>query len=991
MSLLKLLKNSLLAIIICSSLVSANVSLNTSEKEWIDKHPVVSVGGGVDWAPFDFSNDGKYQGIANDYLNLISKKTGLKFDIQIDRWKNNLAKLKNHKLDLLPAVYYTKDRAKYMAFSNSYFNMLDYFFIRDDLNVHSIKDLDGKIVAIPRNYAHAIIIQNEFPNIKILWTDTFMEAIEAVLEHRADMLFDTYASIVYSLKKLAINTIIPFKAYNGKGVMKLHMAADSNKPILANIINKALDDISSSERNEIYIKWLGDTYIGYEFTKEEIEWIAKHPVIKIGIDRNWQPFEFVDNSGRFSGISHDYVELISKISGLHFEIAPIDNWADVLQAIKDKKVDMLTAVSYTKERESFIDFTKPYFVYSLAIATYKGDKFYYRLDDFIGKKVGVVEGYLTQEILQYRYPNIKQVLYPNVQTMLIGLHNHEVDAVLDNSVTLAHYIASGGYRDLVMNAVTNIHRQSVAMGIAKGNDILHSIIEKSLKKINQKQRNQIYNRWVTFEFAHTIDYSLVYKLLFVFLVILSIIIYRNKKLAKSKKQLIDLIENIPISIVLSDNNWHIIDANKKAIDTIDITKYEIKTKDVSIFYANKEIKQQLQTILKLSSKVEKEIIKYRYKQGDYRDMMVSIVPWHIGNKDYLIHIAIDITERIQREKELVLAKEEALKANEAKDRFLANITHEIRTPINAIIGFSEMLGKRVPKEDKDYALNIQKSATKLLSMINEILDAAKIDADKIIIDKKTTDIYAMLEDIKALFELEASQKGLDFEIKTESNLPSNLIIDEMKVYQILLNLISNAIKFTRYGFVKLIVSYNQLSSDKIDLVFEVKDSGIGIDKEQQEKIFGRFEQKDNQDNKEFAGTGLGLYISKKYALLMGGDIVVESQVDKGTSFKFMLFDVDISNHQSNIKSAKAIKQISKDSVYLNDIEPTIMQEISDIYHSIIKRKSLQEITEFEKELEKIDNKTIKKYAIALKDALLGLDISKIELLLSELDREVKDL
>ncbi|NPA59982.1 MAG: transporter substrate-binding domain-containing protein, partial [Epsilonproteobacteria bacterium] len=131
------------------------VLFTKEEKNWISTHKNIVVGGGPDWAPFDFVNkDGIYDGIAKDYLQLISKQTGLKFKIVIDKWSNNLQKMKEGKIDLLGAVYYTKERTSFMNYTKPYFEMLDYFFIRDDLKLKTLQDLDGKIVAIPKGYAH---------------------------------------------------------------------------------------------------------------------------------------------------------------------------------------------------------------------------------------------------------------------------------------------------------------------------------------------------------------------------------------------------------------------------------------------------------------------------------------------------------------------------------------------------------------------------------------------------------------------------------------------------------------------------------------------------------------------------------------------------------------------------------------------------------------------------------------------------------------------
>lgn len=230
--------------------------LTPDEQEWIQNHPVIRVGGGPDWAPIDFVTDQKYTGIAKDYLDIITQKTGLQFTIIVDKWKNNLNKIKNKQIDMLDAVYYRPQRAKYMRFTRPYFELLDYFFIRKDLNIRTLSDLDGKICAQPKGYAHIDILKKEFPGIKILYVDTFSEAIDAVAKGKADMLFDTYAAISYLLQQEGIRTIVPFQGYRGKEVNQIHMTTRMDYPELTSILDKALASISQEQKKKIRDRWL---------------------------------------------------------------------------------------------------------------------------------------------------------------------------------------------------------------------------------------------------------------------------------------------------------------------------------------------------------------------------------------------------------------------------------------------------------------------------------------------------------------------------------------------------------------------------------------------------------------------------------------------------------------------------------------------------------------------------------------------------------------
>ncbi|MCP4135968.1 MAG: response regulator [bacterium] len=263
----------------------------------------------------------------------------------------------------------------------------------------------------------------------------------------------------------------------------------------------------------------------------------------------------------------------------------------------------------------------------------------------------------------------------------------------------------------------------------------------------------------------------------------------------------------------------------------------------------------------------------------------------------------DITEKRFAEK-LKSEKEAADAANDAKSVFLAHVTHEIRTPMNAILGFAELLKNRVADEQaKEYLSAIYTSSKTLLNLINDILDLSKIEAGKLELQYKAVNLNILLKEIELIFSYMLNEKGLDFIVEVHEDFPESLLLDDIRLKQILCNLISNAIKFTEKGSVKVtfLPDYSTAGEGTFDLILLVSDTGIGIADEELERIFDSFIQQKDQDLSRYGGTGLGLAITKRLISIMGGNITVESSRGKGSTFTMRLPNVSEASPDEYIK------------------------------------------------------------------------------------------
>ncbi|MGA1795077.1 MAG: response regulator [bacterium] len=255
----------------------------------------------------------------------------------------------------------------------------------------------------------------------------------------------------------------------------------------------------------------------------------------------------------------------------------------------------------------------------------------------------------------------------------------------------------------------------------------------------------------------------------------------------------------------------------------------------------------------------------------------------------------DLKEALNRAEQLTV---EAQSANRAKSEFLANMSHEIRTPMNAILGFTDLLDSRInDKEQKAYLKSIKSSGKSLLTLINDILDLSKIESGKMELQLEPVNPYSIFSEIKHIFSPNISDKGLNFFLEVDPALPAHLLLDEVRLRQILFNLVGNAVKFTDKGYIKLSARNmaKQEGNGTIDLMIAVEDTGIGIASGSLKTIFEAFRQQDGQSTKIYGGTGLGLAISKRLVEMMGGVISAQSTPKKGSAFEILLKDVRVAS------------------------------------------------------------------------------------------------
>ncbi len=348
----------------------------------------------------------------------------------------------------------------------------------------------------------------------------------------------------------------------------------------------------------------------------------------------------------------------------------------------------------------------------------------------------------------------------------------------------------------------------------------------------------------------------------------------TESLRESNEAMKTITENLPVGILIVNSNKEIIQINQTAAKIMNYKSMEeaidhIKGHSYETFFSTIRKDQYIDPVSGVVVISSEEILEVK-ENNVSREILKNIIPIRLNNEKVFLEAFMDISA--QKE----VQKNEA-EANKAKSEFLANMSHEIRTPMNGIIGAAELLSKtRLTKEQVNVIAIISRSCENLLGIINDILDFSKIEAGKMKIESYTFNIRSTIDYLLDQMSIKTNEKGIELMGEVEETIPNVLIGDEGRLIQILVNLMGNAVKFTKEGEVVLKVEVEKQIGSNITLHFMVEDSGIGIPKDKLEKIFESFTQADGSTTRKFGGTGLGTSISKMLTELMGGKIWVES-------------------------------------------------------------------------------------------------------------------
>jgi PAS domain S-box-containing protein len=641
-------------------------------------------------------------------------------------------------------------------------------------------------------------------------------------------------------------------------------------------------------------------------------------VVRVGGDQNFPPFEFLDSGKVPSGYNVELTNAIAEVMGFKVEYR-LGKWSQVKEWLDKGEIDIIQGMAFSPERSGKYAFSLPHSETWRCFFVKKNSRFR-AVKDLTEASIVLQEGDIAIEYLDENHFAGKRLTVPSQEDALLLVAQGKFDAA---AVTYRHgmYLAKERKLSDLKPIDEPFSPRFYCYAVRKSNSLLLNEFNTGISILRENGKfYQIQKDWLKTDSLESFSRRLfirrllmvVIPLFAVFLAALIWVWLLRRQISVKSRDLQRELEgrlkyeselnreykmfvNGPVIVYKLQADPNIVsyisdNIRQFGYDPKELILHSKSFTDIIFSEDRERVLAHFKKDLEEGSEFSAKQYRIITSQGqicwvfDYtlivRDTEES--PWFYG---YIL----DITAQKTLEAELLEAKEKAEAANIAKGHFLSNISHEIRTPLNGILGFIQVLqGTSLSAEQKEYMDLITSSGKTLMKIVNDILDFSKMESGKL--DLIVTDFNPrfLIEDIIKTFANLSDKPRVDLRMRIGENLPTIIYGDMMRLRQIFINLMQNALKFTDSGFIEISADVYNQNEDDMRLLFSVKDTGIGIDPMKQRDIFENFMHADPAITKKYGGTGLGLSIVKKLVALMGGFIWVESEPNKGSNFFFIL-------------------------------------------------------------------------------------------------------
>jgi two-component system sensor histidine kinase EvgS len=897
--------------------------LNLSEQQWrwLRNKEELRLGVSLpDNRPFDITTSSqRYEGLSADYAALLSQLLAMPIIVSLFSSRQQAREaLSSGTIDLLSSANLSDTTQQSRVLSDSYAQEQTALYSRLNEKRFFPNNLDGVKIAVADHYLTPGAIREYFPNALLQTFNTPQEALAALAFGQADL---------YLGDTLSANLLINEQYFNYVTIERMikvsaggtSFALRESDTLLRQIINQALQLITAEQTNEILRRWGGGTGSfarqKLDLSPSEQNWVNRHPIVRVALSIDQAPVAFIDEDGNFAGIMSDILKLVSLRTGQKFEATRFDGITDLPIALANNSTD-LTVLTQSLAREATMRFTLPFSVMPFCLVTREGSSEFTDLQSLQGHRVAISKGHILFERLRPMLDKMVIVESKNFMDTLNLVHNKQADVTIAPLNVARYYLQHSKNLNLKIVGIIEPDSALFSFAMRRADTELQSILNKVLQQIPPDELNVISTRWranTALRDASLLDYqTLILQITATVALLMAAALLWNLNLQRQVRQrraaeralgdqlhfMRTLIDGTPLPIYVRNRQGQLLSCNQSYLKAVNLQEVDVLGKTtMQGVKSNPDQTRSFHADYLQAMASGKSSAQDRTLQLD--DQVLRVYHWIHPYKDRkgavqgVICGWLDISDRQQLIEQLQAAKEQADEASRAKTTFLATMSHEIRTPISAIIGMLELALKKRASDGRFDPSTIEvayASAKGLLELIGDILDVVRIESGRLNLAPRRSNLRELAESVVRVFDGLARQKGLNLtlDFDFESGRAIDVLIDPVRFKQILSNLISNAIKFTDQGQVKLRIQGTPLADDRIQLDVVVSDSGIGISAKDQARLFKPFAQVGNHASAARGGTGLGLAICRALCEMMGGTLSLTSEPGSGTQVSLQL-------------------------------------------------------------------------------------------------------
>ncbi len=519
-----------------------NLNLSIKEKTFIKNHTSIILGTDKRWEPYVIvDEEGKVSGYDNDILTLINELSGANFSLVGGNWAQMQEKAKKKEIDGLSTGGFHEERDEYLNFSDAYIEVQKSLIVSaiNPNNIRTIDDLEDKIIAIHKSNLVDEKISRKFKKSIVLKFEKLEDVISSVVRAKADVMFDN-GTTLYLANKIGL----PYLKRQGalEHNLKLSFGVRKDWPEAISIINKSLKIIGEEKLLETKNKWFFTSSKAQNklLSKNQLEYLKNKANLNICVNPNWMPIEAIVNN-KYVGVGADFIKYFKEELGVNIRIVKTKTWSESIKSVQTGRCEALALVSSMNKRLKNFSFTSPYLQAPIVLVTKKNTQSIIDASFIKNKKIAIIKDYAIKNIIKNKYPNLEILEVNNMKEALEMLKNDEIFAFAENALTIQYYFDNNIDEKLKINTYLD---EKLLLGFAtnKNDEILHNILQKSIEKITDEQKQNIMKKWFSFKHEKEFDYSTFYKLIGLFLIIFIVILFRSHTVKKSNIELKKRVE-----------------------------------------------------------------------------------------------------------------------------------------------------------------------------------------------------------------------------------------------------------------------------------------------------------------------------------------------------------------------------------------------------------------------------------------------------------------